>query len=79
MDVKELLEKHENLGKQLEKIPLYRKTIYKEEMENGKLIGKPRFEPSLYEWEPKMFASLRDHLQNIWNFFEVNSYWFDDE
>ena len=79
MDVKELLEKHENLGKQIEKIPLYRKITYKEEMENGKLIGKPRFEPSLYEWEPKMFASLRDQLQGVWNFFEDNSYWFDDE
>ncbi len=40
MDVKVLLEKHENLGKQLEKIPYYRKITYKEEMENGKLIGK---------------------------------------
>jgi len=79
MDVKELLEKHENLGKQLEKILLNRKITYNEEMENGKLIGKPRFEPSLYDWEPKMFASLRDQLQDVWNFFEDNSYWFDDE
>jgi len=41
MDVNELLEKHENLGKQLEKVPLYRKITYKEEMENGRL--KPLF------------------------------------
>lgn len=78
MDVNELLEKHENLGIQLEKIPSNRIITYREALEEGKLIGKPRFKPRFYQWEPAVLASIRDHLQNIWNFFDKNSFWFDN-
>lgn len=79
MEEDKLLERHENLGEQLVKIPSLRIITYREDMEEGELIGKPRFDPPLYEWNPPLFASLRDHLQDIWNFFDRYSFWFDDD
>lgn len=79
MEVEELLKRHENLGEQLVKIPSLRTIIYKEHIEEEELIGKPRFEPALYEWDPLLFASLRDHLQDIWTFFDKYLFWFDDD
>ncbi|MBA7694884.1 hypothetical protein ES703_103499 [subsurface metagenome] len=79
MEVEELLKRHENLGEQLVKIPSKRTIFYREDMEEGGLIGKPRFDPPLYEWEPKLLASLRDHLQDIFTFFKTYSFWFDND
>lgn len=75
---KDLLEKHHKLFNLLINIPKSRKMIFRIDNINGNRIGKPRFEPAEYLWPPELFNQLRDHLQDIWNFFEKYSYWFDE-
>jgi len=41
-------------------------------------VGKPRFNDPKYQWSTSLLVDVRDHLQNIWNFFDRYSYWFDD-
>ncbi len=73
-----LLEAHKNLYELLIKIPENRKMTYLEEIKKGVKIGKPRFKNPKYQWTKNLLVDLRDHLQNIWNFFDKYSYWFDD-
>lgn len=73
-----LLETHKNLYEQLIEIPEEREMTYDEEMKEGVKIGKPRFKNPKYQWFTSLLVDLRNHLQNIWNFFEKYSYWFDD-
>ena len=82
MDIKSegkaLLETHKELYEQLIEIPENREMIYNEEIKEDIKIGKPRFKNPKYQWSKNLLVDLRDHLQNIWNFFEKYSYWFDD-
>ena len=82
MDIKSegktLLENHKKLYKQLIEIPEKREMLYNEEIEEGVKIGNPRFKSPKYQWSTSLLVDLRDHLQNIWNFFDRYSYWFDD-
>lgn len=73
----ELLKVHSYLREQLIKIPEKRDMEYNEEVENGKRLGKPRFRQPLYDWSEELLTNLRNHLQNIWNFFDQQSYWLD--
>ena len=41
-------------------------------------VGKPRFKNPKYQWITSLLVEVRDHIQNIWNFFSKYSYWFDD-
>jgi len=77
-DGEELLRNHAILFKKLIKIPEIRSINYGEDLEDGRLIGKPRFKEKKHRWNEDLFIQLRNHLQNIWNFFEKYSYWFDD-
>ena len=81
MDIKSegntLLENHKKLYKQLIEIPDKREIEYIEEIEEGVKVGKPRFKNPKYQWSTSLLVELRDHLQNIWNFFDKYSYWFD--
>ncbi|MBD3212461.1 MAG: hypothetical protein GF311_07620 [Candidatus Lokiarchaeota archaeon] len=72
-----MLQRHESLYKDLIKIPEKRKMIIKTESEGDKLFGLPRFEPNCYDWSPVLLTQLRNHLQDIWVFFEKYSYYFD--
>ena len=82
MDIKSegktLLDNHKKLYEQLIEIPEKREMMFIEEMEGGVKVGKPRFKNPKYQWSPSLFVDVRDHLQNIWNFFDRYSYWFDD-
>ncbi|MEE9377457.1 MAG: hypothetical protein V3V33_05430 [Candidatus Lokiarchaeia archaeon] len=82
MDIKSegniLLENHKKLYKQLIEIPDKREIEYIEGIEEGVKVGKPRFKNPKYQWSMSLLVGLRDHLQNIWNFFDKYSYWFDD-
>ena len=82
MDIKKkgkaLLEDHKKFYDQLIEIPKEREMIYTEELEEGIRIGKPRFKDSKYQWSTSLLVNLRDHLQNIRNFFDKYSYWFDE-
>lgn len=73
-----LLDLHSNLYYKLIKIPENRKMIYREEFENGKKFGLPRFKPEKYEWPQELLKKIRDHLQNIHKFFDTYSYWYDN-
>ena len=73
-----IIHNHQNLEEKLAEIPANRKITYIEKIEENKLIGKPRFKDRYYEWDPELFVSLRNHLQEIWNFFSNYSYWFDN-
>jgi len=73
-----LLENHKKLCKQLIEIPNKRELEYIEDIENGVKVGKPRFKIPKFQWSTGLLVNLRDHLQNIWNFFDKYSYWFDD-
>ncbi len=75
---KALLEDHKKFYDQLIEIPKEREMIYTEELEEGIRIGKPRFKDSKYQWSTSLLVNLRDHLQNIRNFFDKYSYWFDE-
>lgn len=75
---KQLLTNHQELGKKLVKIPSLRNLTYREVMESGCLIAKPRFKPKYYKCPPGLLVLVRNHLQEIWDFFTQYSYWFDD-
>ncbi len=77
-DGKRLLDNHKNLYNQLIEIPDKRNMMYLEEMEEGVKVGKPRFNDPKYQWTTSLLVRVRDHLQNIRNFFDKYSYWFDD-
>lgn len=74
---KVLLEKHTELSKKLVLIPENRKMTYREEYDNTNLIGKPRFKEKEYNWPKRLLIELRDHLQELWNYFKLYSYWLD--
>lgn len=74
----QLLVHHEKLKIKLLKIPLNREITFQEGWKTEKRIGRPRFNPPLYQWDQALLKDLRDHLQDIWNFFENHSYWFDE-
>lgn len=82
MDIKSegqaLLENHKKLYEQLIEIPEKREMIYIEEIEESVKVGKPRFKKPLYQWSKSLLVEVRDHLQDIRNFFDNYSYWFDD-
>jgi hypothetical protein len=75
---KKILNEHQKLYDILLKIPKGREILYNDEMRDGKKIGKPRFKNHLYRWNSELQTRLHDHLQDIWNFFENYSYWFDN-
>ncbi len=76
---KKLIQIHNSFKERLQLIPKARGISYREEVIESRLIGKPRFDPPKYEWSSQEFVSLRDHLQNIWDYFDSRSFWFDDE
>lgn len=82
MDIKSegktLLDSHKKLYEQLIEIPEKREMIFIEEIEVGIKVGKPRFKNPKYQWPTSLLVDVRDHLQNIRNFFDKYSYWFDD-
>lgn len=82
MDIKSegkmLLENHKKLYEQLIEIPEKREMKYIEEIEEGVKVGKPRFKNPKYQWSKSLLVEIRDHLQDIRNFFDNYSYWFDD-
>ena len=73
-----ILNEHAELYKKLIQIPTKREIEYREEIENGKLIGKPRFKQREYEWSLDLLKDLHNHLQNIFIFFEKYYFWYDD-
>jgi len=74
---KNLLKRHASLYKELIQIPEKRKIIYREEKEKNKVIGKPRFKEKEYSWPKQILIEIRNHLQELWNYFEQHSYWLD--
>ena len=59
-------------------IPETRNIYYRQDVNGTEIIGKPRFSPANYIWPSELFSKLRNHLLNIWYFFETYSFWFDD-
>ena len=74
---KELLKRHKKLFEELIQIPERRDFIYHEELDNNILIGKPRFKEKEFDWSQDLLIQLRDHLQGLWNYFQLYSYWLD--
>ncbi len=74
---KELLKRHKELFEKLILIPESRHLIYHEELDNNKLIGKPRFKEREFDWPQDLLIELRDHLQELWHYFQLYSYWLD--
>ena len=75
---KELLKRHKKLFEKLIQIPEKRDLIYREKLDkNNKLIGKPRFKVKEFDWPQELSIELRDHLQGLWNYFQLYSYWLD--
>jgi len=75
---KKVLSKHSELYNKLIKIPDERKVEFREEFEGKKWFGKPRYIQPKYQWDAQLFTELRNHLQEIWNFFERSNYWLDE-
>ena len=74
---KRLIERHSSIYKNLITIPENREMVYREEMDNNNVMGKPRFKEKELNWPKKLLIALRDHLQELWNYFELYSYWLD--
>ncbi|MHA1647250.1 MAG: hypothetical protein ACTSVL_06735 [Promethearchaeota archaeon] len=72
-----LLKNHKSLKKTLLIIPDSRKMIFNEEKDGNIWFGKPRFIPPNYNFDASVLTKLKNHLQSIWNFFQLHSYWFD--
>jgi hypothetical protein len=77
-DGEKILQNHNLLFKKLYAIPQNRAMKYHEELKDELLLGKPRFTERILTWNTQDLTELHNHLQNIWDFFQVNSYWFDD-
>ena len=73
-----LLRDHNDLFFELIKIPEGRNMQFQIVEENGHQIGKPRFDPPVYSWPPDLLTRFRNHLQQIWYFFDSYAFWFDD-
>jgi len=71
----ELLKTHEELYNKLIKIPSSRELTYRVEIENNLRIGKPRFANRHYNWSKELYVRFRDHLEDIWEFFDNYSHW----
>ena len=64
-----LLNNHATLFEQIKSLPLTRPIYYREDLEEGHCIGKPRFHHRKLQWSPEILTTLHNHLQNLWNFF----------
>jgi hypothetical protein len=73
----QLLANHQILYDLLVKIPRSRPIKYREEKMGEKWIAKPRFSPRIYQWDPTLLSKIKDHLQQIWDYFSTYSFWFD--
>ena len=72
-----ILQYHKDLLSILSQIPLNRSMYYREDMEKGHKIGKPRFIQRDFQWKSEDLSKFHNHLQNLWQFFSKYSYWFD--
>lgn len=73
-----LLKVHKKLYNLLNRIPTERNLIFRVEPYNENKIGKPRFKKKEYKWPKILYRDLRDHLQELYNYFEKYSYWLDN-
>jgi len=73
-----LLKKHEKLFKKLIHNPETRELTFRIDIEDGLNIGKPRFKNRNYLWPDDLLTELRDHLEDVWNFFDTFSHWIDN-
>lgn len=82
MDIKtkgeNLLLTHSKLYTKLKEIPSKREIEFLEEFEEDKWFGKPRFKKPKNRWDKDLLKDLRNHLQEIWDFFEKYNYWVDE-
>ncbi len=72
-----LLKNHKSLKKTLLTTPDNREMIFDEEYDGINWFGKPRFIPPYYNFDASILTEIKNHLQSIWDFFQVYSYWFD--
>jgi len=79
IDASELLKNHQELQDELSRIPEERPIQYREEVIDGNLIGKPRFVSRYYQWDQQSLTKIHNHLADIWYYFNLHSYWFDDD
>jgi len=75
---KKLLSTHAELYNNLSNIPSEREIEFHNEFEGERWFGKPRYKQPKFQWDEQLFIELRDHLQEIWNFFERYNYWLDE-
>ena len=73
-----LLKRHREIFKKLILIPETREVAFRIDIENNLSIGKLRFKNRIYRWSDELLAGLHDHLENVWNFFDLYSHWIDN-
>ena len=73
----ELLNAHKKLYYNLKEIPSARELTFRVDLEENLRIGKPRFASRYLEWPKELYGRLRDHLQDVWKFFDKYSHWVD--
>jgi hypothetical protein len=73
-----LLKKHRILSENLIQIPETREIMFRIDIEENLNIGKPRFKNRYYSWPKDLLKDLRDHLEDIWNYFDKYSHWIDN-
>ncbi len=73
-----LIKTHRNLYKTLVQIPETREVTFRIDMEEDLNLGMPRFKNKCYLWPRDLLKDLRDHLEEIWYFFDTYSHWIDN-
>ena len=73
-----LLNIHGILYKKLVQIPEIRDLTFRIDAEENLNIGKPRFKNKHYSWPRELLNDLRDHLEEVWNYFDKYSHWVDN-
>lgn len=73
-----LLKQHKTLFSELSQIPNVREMTFRIDRIEDLMIGKPRFKNRYYLWSNNLLTKLRDHLEDVWVFFNTYSHWIDD-
>jgi len=73
-----LLNTHGILYKKLVQIPEIRELMFRIDTEENLNIGKPRFKNKHYSWPKELLKDLRDHLEDIWHYFDKYSHWIEN-
>ncbi len=73
-----LLKEHKYLEENLKDIPFQRKMTCQLIEKDGKIIGKPRFQPPVFKWDQQTYSRFVSYLRDARKFLDQRHYWYDN-